>query len=63
MKRVDAAVALPAGVELAGATSSHPMSRTAPISVFSDQRRTKSTSWSRMSGGAQTPVRVPQDLF
>ena len=33
------------------------------ISVFSDQRRTKSTTWSRVSCGTQTPVRVPQCLF
>src|SRR5215469_1181785 len=43
--------------------SSHPMNRPAPISVFSDQRRTKSTIWSRASGGTQTPVRVPQLFF
>src|ERR1700691_1927107 len=43
--------------------SSHPMKRPAPISVFSDQRRTKSTIWSRVSCGTQTPVRVPQLFF
>src|ERR1035437_170661 len=43
--------------------SSHPMNRPAPISVFSDQRRTKSTIWSRVSCGTQTPVRVPQAFF
>src|SRR5579871_6526533 len=43
--------------------SSHPMNRPAPISVFSDQRRTKSTIWSRVSCGTQTPVRVPQEFF
>jgi len=43
--------------------SSHPMNRPAPISVFSDQRRTKSTIWSRVSCGTQTPIRVPQSLF
>src|ERR1019366_4765588 len=43
--------------------SSHPMNRPAPISVFSDQRRTKSTIWSRVSCGTQTPVRVPQLFF
>jgi hypothetical protein len=32
------------------------MNRPAPISVFSDQRRTKSTIWSRVSCGTQTPV-------
>src|SRR5262249_34390415 len=35
----------------------------APISVFSDQRRTKSTIWSRVSCGTHTPIRVPQDFF
>src|ERR1700681_391404 len=35
----------------------------APISVFSDQRRTKSTIWSRTSCATQTPVKVPQDFF
>ena len=39
------------------------MNRPAPISVFSDQRRTKSTIWSRVSCGTQTPVRVPQCLL
>src|ERR1700693_4726466 len=39
------------------------MNRPAPISVFSDQRRTKSTIWSRVSCGTQTPVRVPQIFF
>src|SRR5713226_10482747 len=43
--------------------SSHWMNRPAPISVFSDQRRTKSTIWSRVSCGTQTPVRVPQLFF
>src|SRR5580704_2854652 len=43
--------------------SSHPMNRPAPISVFSDQRRTKSTIWSRVSCGTQTPIRVPQLFF
>src|SRR5215831_436697 len=33
------------------------------ISVFSDQRRTKSTIWSRESCGTQTRVRVPQLFF
>src|SRR6516162_10691211 len=33
------------------------------ISVFSDQRRTKSTIWSRVSCGTQTRVRVPQLFF
>src|SRR5713101_5018584 len=42
---------------------SHWMNRPAPISVFSDQRRTKSTIWSRVSCGTQTPVRVPQLFF
>src|SRR3989442_9016865 len=39
------------------------MNRPTPISVFSDQRRTKSTIWSRTSCGTQLPVRVPQDFF
>src|ERR1022692_3397957 len=39
------------------------MNRPAPISVFSDQRRTKSTIWSRVSCGTQTPVRAPQEFF
>src|SRR6266496_2473679 len=39
------------------------MNRPAPISVFSDQRRTKSTTWSRTSCGTQVAVRVPQDFF
>src|SRR6266404_5117456 len=33
------------------------------ISVFSDQHRTKSTIWSRVSCGTHTPVKVPQDFF
>src|SRR5215831_17638413 len=43
--------------------SSHSMNRPAPISVFSDQRRTKSTIWSRVSCGTQSAVRVPQASF
>src|SRR5580692_9944970 len=43
--------------------SSHRMNCPALISVFSDQRRTKSTIWSRVSCGTQTPVRVPQLFF
>src|SRR5271157_5953505 len=39
------------------------MNRPAPISVFSDQRRTKSITWSRASCGTQLPVKVPQDFF
>src|ERR1700687_2466865 len=39
------------------------MNRPTPISVFSDQRRTKSTTWSRTSWGTQLPVRVPQVFF
>src|SRR5271157_796686 len=39
------------------------MNRPTPISAFSDQRRTKSTTRSRTSCGTQTPVRVPQDFF
>src|SRR5579871_1338758 len=39
------------------------MKRPALISVVSDQRRTKSTIWSRVSCGTHTPVRVPQDFF
>jgi hypothetical protein len=37
-------VALSPVVELAGVTPSHWMNRPTPISVFSDQRRTKSTT-------------------
>src|SRR5262249_46297048 len=43
--------------------SSHSMNCPALISVFSDQRRTKSTIWSRVSCGTQTRVRVPQLFF
>src|SRR5215472_1295728 len=43
--------------------SSHRMKRPAPISVFSDQRPTKSTIWSSVSCGTQTRVRVPQLFF
>src|SRR5271157_3399654 len=39
------------------------MNRPIPISVFSDQRRTKSITWSPTSCGTQLPVRVPQDFF
>src|SRR6202158_6613945 len=39
------------------------MNRPALISVFSDQRRTKSTTSSRTSCGTQVSVRVPQDFF
>src|SRR6266496_1752700 len=39
------------------------MNRPTPISVFSDQRRTKSTTWSRTSCGTQLPVRLPQVFF
>src|SRR5580700_4665144 len=39
------------------------MNRPAPISVFSDQHRTKSTTWSRTSGGTHTLIRAPQDFF
>src|SRR5712692_5932243 len=39
------------------------MNRPTPISVFSDQRLTKSTTWSRTSCGTQLPVRVPQVFF
>jgi hypothetical protein len=39
------------------------MNRPAPISVFSDQRRTKSTIRSRVSCATQTPVRVLQLFF
>src|SRR5229473_5333658 len=39
------------------------MNRPTLISVFSDQHRTKSTTWSRTSGGTQLPVRVPQVFF
>src|SRR6516225_4995139 len=43
--------------------SSQRMNRPALISVFSDQRRTKSTISSRVSFGTQTLVRVPQLFF
>jgi hypothetical protein len=49
-------VAFPPVVELAGGDVEPPMNRPAPISVFSDQRRRKSTC------GTQLPVRVPQCL-
>src|SRR5271169_6174734 len=39
------------------------MNRPAPISVFSDQHRTKSTITSRTSCGTHTWVRAPQDFF
>src|SRR5438552_18464437 len=39
------------------------MNRPTPISAFSDQRRTKSTTRSRTSCGTQISVRVPQDFF
>src|SRR5580693_1812190 len=39
------------------------MNRPTPISVSFDQRRTKSTTWSRTSCGTQLPVRVPQVFF
>src|ERR1700704_1642565 len=39
------------------------MNHPTPISAFSDQRRTKSTTWSRTSCGTHIPVRVPQDFF
>src|SRR5260370_30470098 len=39
------------------------MNRPTPISVFCDQRRTKSTTWSRTSCGTQLPVKVPQVFF
>src|SRR5580692_5397107 len=42
---------------------SHRGNRPTPISVFSDQRRTKSTTWSRTSCGTQFLVKAPQDFF
>src|ERR1039457_4018066 len=39
------------------------MNRPTPSSVFSDQRRAKSTTSSRTSCGTQLPVRVPQVFF
>src|SRR6266478_6242824 len=39
------------------------MNRPTPISVFSDQRRTKSTTWSRTSCGTHILVRAPQNFF
>src|SRR5271166_5279017 len=43
--------------------SSQGINRPTPIAVFSDQRRTKSITWSRTSCGTQLPVRVPQVFF
>jgi hypothetical protein len=57
------AVAFPPVVELAGSDVEPQNEPPAPISVFSDQRRTKSTIWSRVSCGTQTPVRAPQAFF
>src|SRR5580704_4107385 len=42
---------------------SHRGNRPTPISVFSDQRRTKSTTWSRTSCGTQFLAKAPQDFF
>src|ERR1039457_4298737 len=42
---------------------SHSTNRPARISVLSDQRRTKSTTWSRVSCATHTPVRSPQHFF
>src|SRR5260370_330756 len=39
------------------------MNRPVPISVFSDQHRTKSTTRSRTSCGTHTLVKAPQDFF
>src|SRR5216684_5528791 len=39
------------------------MNRPALISVFSDQRQTKSTTRSRTSCGTHTLIRAPQDFF
>src|SRR5450759_1290894 len=39
------------------------MNRPAPISVFADQPRTKSTTRSRTSCGTHTLARAPQDFF
>src|ERR1019366_6907771 len=44
-------------------TPSQWRNRPAPISVFSDQHRTKSTTRSRTSCGTHTWVRAPQDFF
>src|SRR5271157_4131022 len=48
---------------LLAVTPNQAMNRPTPISVFSDQRRTKSITWSRASCGTQLPVKVPQDFF
>ena len=48
---VHRAVAFPPVAELAGGDVEPPMNRPAPNSVFSDQRRMKSTIWSRVSCG------------
>ena len=52
------------------ATESLPIARLAAAGAAiitksgdSDQRLTKSTIWSRVSGGNQTPVRVPRAFF
>jgi hypothetical protein len=59
----DAPVAFSPVVELASSYPSQWMNRPVPISVFSDQYRTKSTTRSRTSCGTHTLVRAPQDFF
>lgn len=39
------------------------MKRVTGMSVLSDQERTKSTSWSRVSWGTQQPVRGPHFFY
>src|SRR6516165_9492559 len=50
-------------VELAGPNAQPGDELPTPISVFSDQRRKKSTTSSRVSWGTQLLVRAPQDFF
>ena len=45
------------------ATPIQATNRSAGISVFADQSRTKSTMASRVSWGTQRPVSAPQDFF
>ncbi len=55
-------VVLPPVVELAGRYS-QPVDESPDANLFSDQRPTKSTTWSRTSCGTQLSVRVPQGFF
>jgi len=60
---IDAPVALSPVENLLARAPSQRMNRPALISVSSDQRRTKSTTWSRTSCGTHTWVRAPPRLF